>query len=130
MTARKFASVKFPDAFVENARREAALFNRSVAGQIEHWARLGRALEGTHGFSIERLRQALAGQLKLEDLNALEREAFFANMHVWLDNPSPEVVEAYAEIGRQPGAVGLDGAGRLVQVPAEGGPPVVIDRRG
>lgn len=46
MTARKFASVKFPDAFVEDARREAELFNRSVAGQIEHWARIGRALEG------------------------------------------------------------------------------------
>lgn len=115
MTARKFASVKFPDTFVENARREAALFNRSVAGQIEHWARLGRALEGTPEFSTERVRATLMGRLKIEDLNAAERRAVLDGMFFWAANPSAEETEAYAALARRPGAVGTDGEGGIVR---------------
>jgi hypothetical protein len=38
-------AVKLSDALVADAKRDAELGNRSVAGQIEHWARLGRAIE-------------------------------------------------------------------------------------
>jgi hypothetical protein len=38
-------AVKLSDALIDEARNAAALEHRSVAGQIEHWARLGRALE-------------------------------------------------------------------------------------
>lgn len=117
MTARKFASVKFPDAFVEDARREATLFNRSVAGQIEHWARLGRALEGTPGLSVGRIRQALEGKIMLDDLTGAEQEAFLDQMEVWLDHPSEGEVAAYRALGELPGAVGLDGRGRLIENP-------------
>ena len=37
--------VKVADELVEAAREAAALASRSVAKQIEHWARLGRAVE-------------------------------------------------------------------------------------
>ena len=37
--------VKVGDELVEEARRTAPLANRSIARQIEHWARLGRAVE-------------------------------------------------------------------------------------
>lgn len=118
MTARKFASVKFPDAFVENARREAALFNRSVAGQIEHWARLGRALEGTPGIPVGRVRETLEGKVKLETLSVQEQGAVFDHLDAWFDTPPDDIVAAYKEIGSQPGAVGLDKKGKLVPVRA------------
>lgn len=38
-------AVKLSDALVEEARAAADLENRSVASQIEHWARLGRVVE-------------------------------------------------------------------------------------
>lgn len=38
-------AVKLSDALVEEARVAADLENRSVASQIEHWARLGRVVE-------------------------------------------------------------------------------------
>lgn len=38
-------AVKLSDALIAEAREAADLGNRSVAGQIEHWARLGRAVE-------------------------------------------------------------------------------------
>ena len=37
--------VKVSDALLTDARTTAELSNRSVAGQIEHWARLGRVVE-------------------------------------------------------------------------------------
>jgi len=121
MTARKFASVKFPDAFVEDARREAELFNRSVAGQIEHWARIGRALEGAPGIPGERVRQTLEGKVKLETLSVQEQGAVFDNMSAWFDTPPQDIVDAYHEIGVRPGAVGLDKKGKLVRVRAKHG---------
>lgn len=119
MAARKFASVKFPDAFVEDARREAELFNRSVAGQIEHWARIGRALEGAPGIPVERVRETLEGKVKLETLSVQEQRAVFDHMGDWFDDPPADVVAAYREIGSRPGAVGLDKKGKLVRVPAK-----------
>jgi hypothetical protein len=37
--------VKVADELIEEAKRTAALANRSIAKQIEHWARIGRAVE-------------------------------------------------------------------------------------
>ncbi len=37
--------VKLSDALVLDARQTGALAERSIAGQIEYWARLGRAVE-------------------------------------------------------------------------------------
>ena len=74
MAARNFASVKLKADLVDDARKEAELFNRSLGGQIEHWARVGRALEGAPQFSTERVRATLMGRLKMEELSAAERE--------------------------------------------------------
>ncbi|VTU41331.1 hypothetical protein H4CHR_06066 [Variovorax sp. PBS-H4] len=51
-TPTPFASVKLPAALVDKARDAAQPLRRSVAGQIEYWATLGRALEQT-GLSIQ-----------------------------------------------------------------------------
>lgn len=126
MAARNFASVKLTNAFVDDARREAALFNRSLGGQIEHWARLGRALEGAPDMPVGRVREVLEGKVTLGTLTRDEQEAVLNQMHDWFKNPPPEVVEAYAELGRRPGAVGIDASGRLVRVPEGGGDPVPV----
>ncbi len=39
--------VKLYDALIEAAREAAPLAHRSLAAQIEHWAALGRAIEGS-----------------------------------------------------------------------------------
>jgi hypothetical protein len=114
MAARTFASVKLKADLVDDARKEAELFNRSVAGQIEHWVRLGKALEGASGVSIDRVRETLQGRLKLEDLSLEEHDAV---MDIWLGNPSDQEVAAYAALAELPGAVGTDEKGRLIVNP-------------
>ena len=117
MAARNFASVKLKADLVDDARKEAETFNRSLGGQIEHWARLGKALEGTPGMPLERVRDTLAGKVKLQDLTLVEQETFLDQMHDWLKNPTAKEVAAYAALADLPGAVGLDEKGKLVRTP-------------
>lgn len=124
MTASNFASVKLNRAFVGEARREAELLHRSVGGQIEHWARLGRAIENAQGFSIERVRQTLQGDLKLEALSLAEQEAVFDELSAVFDKPSSDQRQAYAALGAKAGAVGDDAHGRLVRRKPEGLEPI------
>ena len=115
LPARKFASVKFNSTFVETAREEAQLLHRSVAGQIEHWAKLGRAVESAPGFTLDRVRAALEGRFSVDDLAAEDQESFFDLLSNHFDTPSP-TADAFYEARREGGGgVGRDEQGRLVR---------------
>lgn len=117
MAARKFASVKLTSAFIDEARKEAGIVNRSVGGQIEHWARLGKALESAPGMPVSRVREALEGKVALRSLSRDEQEAVLDQMHDRFKIPTDDEIAAYAALADLPGAVGLDEKGRLVQRP-------------
>lgn len=53
-------TVRLESELVEDARRYGQLFNRSTAGQIEHWAKLGRAIEASPDFGIRQIADLLA----------------------------------------------------------------------
>jgi ParD-like antitoxin of type II bacterial toxin-antitoxin system len=55
-----FASVKLPNALVEQAREAAQPLRRSVAGQVEYWATLGRIVEHS-GLTAQEAQTAIAG---------------------------------------------------------------------
>src|SRR5438094_9951242 len=55
--------VKLSDELVESAREEAATTDRSITGQIEHWAKIGRSVETV-------LRHQEVQTLKRSPLNA------------------------------------------------------------
>jgi len=55
-----FASVKLPTALVEQAREAAQPLRRSVAGQVEYWATLGRIVEHS-GLTAQEAQTAIAG---------------------------------------------------------------------
>jgi len=118
--ATNFSSVKLTSRFVDEARVEADLLHRSLGGQIEHWARLGKALENSPGFSMERVRETLAGRLQLETLSVDEQEAVFDRLGSQFQTPRGEVRERYAALGRVVGAVGDDEHGNLVQRQPDG----------
>ncbi|QHE85865.1 TA system antitoxin ParD family protein [Hydrogenophaga sp. BPS33] len=54
-----FSSVKLPAGLVRQAREAAQPQRRSVAGQIEYWATLGRIAEET-GLTVLEAREAIA----------------------------------------------------------------------
>ena len=57
--ASPFASVKLPSSLVQQAREAAQPQRRSVAGQIEYWATLGRIADET-GLTVQEAREAIA----------------------------------------------------------------------
>jgi hypothetical protein len=59
--------VKLSDELVESARQEAASTDRSITGQIEHWAKIGRSVETV---------------LRHEDIQALKRAPADATLTV------------------------------------------------
>lgn len=101
--ASNFATVKLNSGLVEEARREAETLNRSLGGQIEHWARLGKAVENAEGFTIDRVRAALSGELSIEDLAQEEQDALFGQLGSVFAAPVPAVQHAYAELGERRG---------------------------
>ena len=54
-----FASVKLPTALVNQARDAAQPMRRSVAGQVEYWATLGRIVEHS-GLTAQEAQTAIA----------------------------------------------------------------------
>ncbi|MCZ8292848.1 MAG: hypothetical protein O9312_04970 [Hylemonella sp.] len=54
-----FASVKLPAALVDQAREAAQPLRRSVAGQVEYWATLGRIVEHS-GLTAQEAQTAIA----------------------------------------------------------------------
>jgi hypothetical protein len=58
-TVKPFASVKLSASLVQQAREAAQPQRRSVAGQIEYWATLGRIADET-GLTVQEARDAIA----------------------------------------------------------------------
>ena len=107
-------SVKLGDDIMALVRREAELHSRSVAGQITHWLRIGRAIEHSGGFDYSRITAALEGMLDTTELGEEEEAA-------WLDAFTAKMAESsagerahFARRERLGRGVGLDSGGNLV----------------
>jgi len=58
-------NIRLSEALVESARASAAVQNRSVAQQIEYWARLGKAAEDNPDLPV-----AMIGEILVADQEA------------------------------------------------------------
>ncbi len=108
------STLKVSSELLDDARREAPIFSRSLSGQVEHWARLGQAVEHAPGFTLDRVRAALEGRFSTADLEPDEMEIFMdlAGSHGaakgWREDFAKELLD-------QAGNVGYDDAGNLVR---------------
>ena len=59
-------SVRISDDLFELARGESAAMSRSIAQQLEHWARIGVALEQA-GITHEQMRRILGGDTRTRE---------------------------------------------------------------
>ncbi|MDD9727270.1 hypothetical protein PVV74_17560 [Roseovarius sp. SK2] len=108
--------VEFTDVvFIDDARAVSVVQRRSLAEQIMHWARIGRAIERSGRFEHNKISRALAGDLETGTLTAEEKavwsEAFLEKM----SNPGFEEKTFFADLRTSGAAAGLDAAGRIVR---------------
>jgi hypothetical protein len=80
------AAIKLSDAFVNLARSEGRIMGRSIAGQVEHWARLGRAVERAPGFGYERIRAVLSARARFDELSADEQAVALGELETYLED--------------------------------------------
>jgi len=118
-------SIELSADLVEQARLEAAVFNRSIEEQIEHWVRLGQAAEETPGYTLDRVHAALEGRFNPDDLSEGEF-AIYEDLE-WQASlvPTPEALAFAEAIKTQPGAVGYDEQDRYVRVRPDGSREVI-----
>ena len=113
--AANLASIKLPVDLVDQARRDAAVFSRSISGQVEHWARLGQAIESAPGFTLDRVQAALEGRFNPGDLT--EDEWRIYDDMAW-DALGKSPVDP--SLFDRAGAVEEDEQGNLLRVAADG----------
>lgn len=107
-------SVKLADEIMTAIRGEAELQSRSVAGQITHWVRLGRAVETSGSFDHARLTAALEGRLDTVELSPTEGAAWLDGFADMMAEPSEAERAFYEDRQTQGLGVGLDEVGRIV----------------
>lgn len=107
--------------FVHQAEQEASLLHRSIAGQVEHWARIGQAFETAPGYTLDRVKLALAARYDADKLDATEREYFDEALGDALGSPSADELAFFEERRRTGVGVGYDDHGQLVRALPDGG---------
>lgn len=73
-------SIRLADALVEKAKRQAEIDKRSPAGQIEHWAEIGKMLEENPELSYNMVRDLLISRQEAEN-NEIENYKFGEGNH-------------------------------------------------
>ena len=109
-------AVRISESEMNHVREAADLHSRSLAGQVEHWIRLGRLVERAPGFDFLKADAALAAM----DRSGEEAEfqtLVLASLNLQQD---PVITACYAALGEKPGAVGYDERERLVERQADG----------
>ncbi|KPP82296.1 MAG: protein of unknown function DUF3423 [Oceanicaulis sp. HLUCCA04] len=115
-------SVKFADeTLIDDARHESEIQSRSLAGQITHWARLGRAIERSGSFDYAKLSRVLAGELNTTVLTAEEKAVWSERFLAKMSEAGPDEDAFFANMRKSGGAVGLDPSGRIVHTDGQAG---------
>src|SRR6476660_246165 len=71
---------RFAADLVDSAAAEGARQSRSAKQQLDHWARVGRAVSSQQTASRYRVEAAMAGELDLDDLTSEEGVVFNAEI--------------------------------------------------
>lgn len=84
--------VKLSGELVEEARSSAKLFHRSLTGQIEHWATLGRVIESQlPGDALAQLLKRMGGTMKIGQVaEASQRQQIAAVLTDFLRWPAAD----------------------------------------
>ncbi|MCW2571909.1 MAG: hypothetical protein JWO88_1967 [Frankiales bacterium] len=105
---------------LEAAAVEGARQSRSAKQQLDHWARVGRAVSMTHTAARRRVEAALAGELPERDLTVEERTVFNAELNAAISEAARAVSFGEVLATRGVTTVALDESGVLTRYHPDG----------
>ena len=115
-------AVRVTTELLSSARKSSRRMGRSVAQQIDYWARLGRAFEAQPQMSLTRIQAVLDGRAHYDGLTGDEQTVVREEMiHRIEQGPRADQPSLYEEL-RASGLpfTDLDDKGKPVQVLADG----------
>jgi len=101
-------TIKISDSDANILRAVAPIASRSIAGQAEHWMRIGRVIESSPSFSYSRITDALAGLVDPDSLNTEEQVIFFDKFSDAMGETTEKQELFFAERRKKGLGVGLD----------------------
>lgn len=107
-------SIKISDDEMMLLRKEADVSSRSIAGQAEHWLRIGRAIERSSAFNYQHIKEVLAGLANPDELSAEEQEVFFEEFSDSMWEVTSEQDAFFAKRRKLGLGVGLDENDNLI----------------
>lgn len=113
---------------MDSAAAEGARQSRSAKQQLDHWARVGRAVSSQHSAARRRVEAALAGETPLRDLTAEEGIVFNAEIAVAIEEGLVAANYGDTLAARGITTVALDENGDIVQYRPDG-TTTVLERR-
>lgn len=105
---------------LDAAAAEGARQSRSAKQQLDHWARVGRAVSAQTSTARRRVEDALTGGLDERELNAEERVVFNAELDASISEAARTIRFGEVLAARGVTTVALDEHGRLMRYHPDG----------
>lgn len=105
---------------VDSAAAEGARQSRSAKQQLDHWARVGRAVSSQHTAARRRVEAALAGELDLADLTVEEGVVFNSEISAAIEENLTRTHYGHVLAAGGVTTVALDDAGEIVEYRPDG----------
>jgi hypothetical protein len=120
---------RFSADLLDSAAAEGARQSRSAKQQLDHWARVGRAVSSRHTAARRRVEAALAGELELAELSEEEGVVFNAEISAAIQESLADADYGRVLAGRGITTVALNEDGEMVEHRPDGSSVVVTSRR-
>jgi hypothetical protein len=112
---------------VDSAAAEGVRQSRSAKQQLDHWARVGRAVSSQHTASRRRVEAALSGDLDLVDLTVEEGVVFNSEVSAAIEENLTRTHYGHLLAASGVTTVALDDAGDIVEYRPDGTSTVLSD---
>jgi ParD-like antitoxin of type II bacterial toxin-antitoxin system len=120
---------RFAADLLDSAAAEGARQSRSAKQQLDHWARVGRAVSAQHTAARRRVEAALAGDLELRELSVEEGVVFNAEVAAAIQENLTESNYGDMLAKRGIATVAVNEAGEIVEHWPDGRSVVLKARR-
>jgi hypothetical protein len=119
---------RFAADLLDSAAAEGARQSRSAKQQLDHWARVGRAVSSQHSAARRKVEDALGGAIPLQELSVEEGVVFNAEITAAIDESLGRTDYGATLAARGITTVALNDDGDLIQYRPDGTSSVLSGR--
>ncbi|MHC9292944.1 TA system antitoxin ParD family protein [Mycobacterium sp. LTG2003] len=120
MTEAPDRVTRFAADLMDSAAAEGARQSRSAKQQLDHWARVGRAVSSQHSAARRRVEAALTGEMPLRSLTVEEGVVFNAEISAAIEESLGRADYGKTLAARGITTVAIDDDGEIVQYRPDG----------